>query len=159
MKFLVIYEKAPGNYCAFVPNLPVICLSTGASVEEIRNNIREAMDGHLEFMQIDGDPIVQPSVWFEELEVGLSEDGQSRKCNVMFENSHTNNAAYFADLPGCWATGDTLDETREEMRRVIRLRLENPALDDDDMPGSDSWAELVEITLPVLPNGIPATGA
>ena len=158
MKFLVIYEKAPGNYCAFVPNLPVICLSTGATVEEIQQNIREAMDGHLEFMQMDGDPIIQPSVWFEELEVGLSEDGQTLKYNVMFENSPTNNAAYCTDLPGCWATGSTLDEARDEMRRVIHYRLDDSATDDENMPGSDSWAELVEVALPVPAEGIPATG-
>ena len=158
MKFLVIYEKAPGNYCAFVPNLPVICLSTGATVEEIQQNIREAMDGHLEFMQMDGDSIIQPSVWFEELEIGLSEDGQARKYNVMFENSPTNNAAYCTDLPGCWATGSTLDEAREEIRRVIHFRLDDSAPDDDNMPGSDSWAELVEVALPIPAEGIPATG-
>ena len=159
MKFLVIYEKAPGNYCAFVPNLPVICLSTGATVEEIQQNIREAMDGHLEFMHMDGDPIVQPSVWFEELEIGLSEDGQTRKYNVMFENSPTNNAAYFSELPGCWATGSTLEEAREEIRRVIHSRLDDSAQDDDNMPGSDSWAELVEVALPILPEGVPAKGS
>ena len=159
MKFLVVYEKAPGNYCAFVPNLPVICLSTGATVEEIQQNIREAMDGHLEFMQMDGDPIIQPSVWFEELEIGLSNDGRAQKYNVMFEDSPTNNAAYCTDLPGCWATGNTLDEAREEIRRVIQYRLDDPASDDDNMPGPDSWAELVEVPLPVVPDGIPATGA
>ena len=159
MKFLVIYEKAPGNYCAFVPNLPVICLSTGETVEEIQQNIREAMDAHLEFMQMGDDPIIQPSVWYEEWEIRLSEDGREGKYNVMFETSPTNNAAYCTDLPGCWATGSTLDEAQEEIRRVIHFRLDDSAPDDDNMPGSDSWAELVEVDQPVPAEGIPATGS
>ena len=158
MKFLVFYEKAPGNYCAFAPNLPVICLSTGATVEEIQQNIREAMDFHLESMVLDGDPIVQPSVWFEELEIALPDNGQTRKYNVMFENSPTNNAAYCPDLPGCWSSGGTLEEVREELRQIIRFRLGGPVPDDPIMPEPDSWGELVEVPLPVPVQGIPATG-
>lgn len=158
MKFLVFYEKAPGNYCAFVPNLPVICLSTGATVEEIQQNIREAMDFHLESMMLDDDPIIQPSVWFEELEIGLPDNGQTRNYNVMFENSPTNNAAYCPDLPGCWSSGGTLEEVREELRQIIRFRVGGSAPDDLIMPEPDSWGELVDVPLPVPVQGIPATG-
>ena len=158
MKFLVFYEKAPGNYCAFVPNLPVICLSTGATVEEIQLNIREAMDGHLEFMRMDGDPIIQPSVWFEELEIGLPNNGQTQKYNVMFENSPTNNAAYCPELPGCWSSGGTLEEVREEVRKIILFRMGGVAPDDLIMPDPDSWGELVDVALPVLPDGVPTRG-
>ena len=158
MKFLVFYEKAPTNYCAYVPNLPVICLSTGATVEEIQQNIREAMDGHLEFMMEDGDLIIQPSVWFEELEISQPEDGQTRKYKVMFENSPTNNAAYCTDLPGCWSTGSALEEARDDLLQIIRCRLGETVPEGVIMPGPDSWAKLVEVALPVLPDGIPATG-
>ena len=159
MKFLVFYEKAPGNYCAFVPNLPVICLSTGATVEEIQQNIREAMDFHLESMMLDGDPIIQPSVWFEQLDISLPGNGQTRKYNVMFENSPTNNAAYCPDIPGCWSSGGTLEEVRDDLIQVIRCRLGEAVPEGLIMPEPDSWGELVEIALPVLPQGIPATGA
>ncbi len=158
MKFLVFYEKATGNYCAFVPNLPVICLSTGATVEEIQQNIREAMDFHLESMMLDADPIIQPSLWFEELEIGLPDNGQTRKYNVMFENSPTNNAAYCPDLPGCWSSGGTLEEVREELRQLILFRMGGAVPDDLIVPEPDSWGELVEVTLPVLPDGVPAAG-
>ena len=159
MKFLVFYEKAPGNYCAFVPNLPVICLSTGATVEEIQQNIREAMDLHLESMMLDDDPIIQPSVWFEELEIGQPDNGQTRKYNVMFENSPTNNAAYCPDLPGCWATGSILEEARDDLLQVIRCRLGEAVPEGVIMPEPDSWGELVDVPIPVPADGIPAAGA
>ena len=159
MKFLVIYEKAPGNYCAFVPNLPVICLSTGSTVEEIRQNIREAMEGHIELMMEDGEPVIEPSVWYENLEIYPLEDGPPLKCNAVFENSPTNNAAYCPEIPGCWSSGGTLEEVREELRQLIQFRMGGAAPDDPIMPEPDSWGEFVEIVLPVLPGAIPATGA
>ena len=159
MKFLVFYEKAPGNYCAFVPNLPVICLSTGGTVEEIQQNIREAMDGHIEFMMEDGEQIIEPTVWQEDLEIQLKEDGALLKFNVIFENSPTNNAAYCPDVSGCWSSGGTLEEVREELRQVIRFRLGEEEPDDEViMPEPHSWGEFVEVALPVPAEGIPATG-
>ena len=158
MKFLVFYEKAPNNYCAFVPNLPVICLSTGGTVEEIRQNIREAMDGHIELMLEDGEPVIEPSVWNEDWETHLREDEPALTYSVVFENSPTNNAVYCPDIPGCWASGGTLEEVREELRQLIRFRMGGAAPDDPIMPELDSWGEFVEVVLPVLPDGIPATG-
>ncbi len=158
MKFLVFYEKAPNNYCAFVPNLPVICLSTGATVEEIQQNIREAMDGHIEFMLEDGESVVEPSMWYEDMEIRLQEDGMPLTFNVIFENSPTNNAAYCPDILGCWSSGGTLEEVREEVRQLIRFRMGGPPPDDPIMPEPDSWGELVEVALPVPAQGIPATG-
>ena len=153
MNFLVFYEKAPGNYCAFVPNLPVICLSTGGTVEEIRQNIREAMEGHIEFMMEDGEEVIEPSVWHEDLEIRPKDNGPLLKYNVIFENSPTNNAAYCPDILGCWASGGTLEEVREELRQLIRFRLGGVAPDEPIMPEPDSWGEFVEVVLPVLPDG------
>ena len=158
MKFLVFYEKAPNNYCAFVPNLPVICLSTGATVEEIQQNIRDAMDGHMEFMIEDGEEVIEPSVWNEDLEIRPKEDGPLLKYNVIFENSPTNNAAYCPDVPGCWASGGTLEEVTEELRQLIRFRLGGAAPDDPILPEPNSWGEFVEVALPVPAEGIASTG-
>ena len=159
MKFLVFYEKAPNNYCAFVPNLPVICLSTGGTVDEMRQNIREAMDFHIEGMLLDGDPIIEPSVWHEDLEFLLREDEPPLKCNVVLETSPTNNAAFCPDILGCWATGGTTEEAREELRQVTRFRLGDVESDDGViLPEPQSWGEFVEITLPVPAEGIAAAG-
>lgn len=159
MKFLVFYEKAPGNYCAFVPNLPVICLSTGATVEEIQQNIREAMDFHMESMLLDDEPIIQPSMWYEDLEIQLQEDKAPLRYSAIFENSPTNNAGYCPDIPGCWTSGGTLEEVREELRQLIRFRMGGAASDNPILPEPDSWGELVEVPIPVLPESIAATGA
>lgn len=51
--YLVIYEKSSTGYSAYVPDLPG-CISTGATKEETKLNIAEAVELHLEVMQEEG---------------------------------------------------------------------------------------------------------
>jgi predicted RNase H-like HicB family nuclease len=60
MKYTIIIEKAEDNYSAYVPDLPG-CVSTGSTISEIEQNMKEAISGHLEVMQEYGDPIPKPS--------------------------------------------------------------------------------------------------
>ncbi len=60
MRYLVVIEKGPVNYGAYVSDLPG-CVSTGATVEEVMAGIREALALHLEGMLEDGDPITPPT--------------------------------------------------------------------------------------------------
>jgi predicted RNase H-like HicB family nuclease len=60
MKYLVIIEKGPNNFSAYVPDLPG-CTSAGNTLEDILAGIREAMEGHLEVMREFGDPIPEPT--------------------------------------------------------------------------------------------------
>ena len=158
MKFLVLFEKGSSNYCAFVPNLPVICMSTGATVEEIQQNIREAMDGHLEFMIEDGDPLPELTVWYEELEILPQEGGPSRKCTVVFEESSINHAAFVPELPGCVWVGDSTEEVRQRILRHIEIYPKGLSWEGDVIPEPDSWGEFVEVALPVVTDSIPSTG-
>jgi len=60
VKYLVIIEKGPENFSAYVPDLPG-CTSAGRTYEETMANIREAIEGHLEVMREHGDPIPEPA--------------------------------------------------------------------------------------------------
>lgn len=44
-RFLVVMEKAKCNYSAYSPDLPG-CVATGATREEVRRNIHEAIEMH-----------------------------------------------------------------------------------------------------------------
>jgi predicted RNase H-like HicB family nuclease len=59
-KYAIVIERGPNNLSAYVPDLPG-CVTTGKTVEEIEQNIREAMELHLEGMMEDGQPIPEPS--------------------------------------------------------------------------------------------------
>lgn len=70
MRYLVVIERTPNNYGAYVPDLPG-CISVGDSLEEVTANIREALELHLEGMLEDGDPIPPPTSTAIEVEVAV----------------------------------------------------------------------------------------
>jgi predicted RNase H-like HicB family nuclease len=59
-RYAVVIEKAPGNYSAYVPDLPG-CVATGATIEETEREIREAIEFHLEGLRDAGEPIPEPT--------------------------------------------------------------------------------------------------
>ena len=59
-RYLVIIEKARGNYSAFSPDVPG-CIATGATREEAEREFHAALQMHLEGLREDGLPIPQPS--------------------------------------------------------------------------------------------------
>lgn len=73
--FEVVIEKEPdGNgYCARVPGLSG-CFSNGATIEEARKNIREAVELHLESLRDRKQPIPDQErlVHVEQISIGLA---------------------------------------------------------------------------------------
>jgi predicted RNase H-like HicB family nuclease len=59
-KFLIVIEKANGNFSAYAPDLPG-CVATGATREEVERNIQEAIEMHIEGLKEDNAPIPEPS--------------------------------------------------------------------------------------------------
>jgi predicted RNase H-like HicB family nuclease len=68
MRYAVVIEKAETNYSAYVPDLPG-CVATGASLEEVEREIREAIAFHIDGMRQDGLPIPQPTSTVEYVEL------------------------------------------------------------------------------------------
>jgi predicted RNase H-like HicB family nuclease len=60
MKYIVVFEKGPNSYGAYVPDLPG-CVAAGATLEEVRDLIREAIPLHLQSMRESGEDIPEPS--------------------------------------------------------------------------------------------------
>lgn len=60
MRYAVVIEKAVGNFSAYVPDLPG-CVATGATVEDVEREIREAISFHLEGLRQDGLAIPAPT--------------------------------------------------------------------------------------------------
>ncbi len=64
MRYGVVIEKGKKNYSAYVPDLPG-CISTGRTLIEIKRNIKEAIELHIEGLRNDGDPVPPPTTLFE----------------------------------------------------------------------------------------------
>jgi predicted RNase H-like HicB family nuclease len=59
-RYLIIIEKASGNYSAFSPDMPG-CIATGPTQEAAESEMRSAIQMHLEGLKEDGLPIPAPS--------------------------------------------------------------------------------------------------
>lgn len=70
----------------------------------------------------------------------------SIKYAVIFERAQCNWAAYVPDLPGCITTGQTLDETKRNIREAIQGHLDTLRQFGDPIPEPTSLAGEVEIT-------------
>jgi len=64
---------------------------------------------------------------------------------VVFEQSPRNFGAYSPDLPGCIATGDTLEETEKVMRLSIKYHIELMREHGEDIPAPHGCIHWVEV--------------
>jgi predicted RNase H-like HicB family nuclease len=60
---------------------------------------------------------------------------------VVIEKAGDNYSAYVPDLPGCVATGATIEETKVELRAAIRFHIEGLREDGLPVPEPVSRAE------------------
>lgn len=66
---------------------------------------------------------------------------------IVIEKSASNYAAYVPDLPGCVATGETIQETETRIREAIAFHLEGLRADSLPIPPPSSQVEYVEVSV------------
>lgn len=64
---------------------------------------------------------------------------------IVIEKAAGNFSAYVPDLPGCVATGATLEETESQIREAIEFHLEGMREDGVAIPSPESRVEYVEV--------------
>ncbi len=64
---------------------------------------------------------------------------------VVLEKTPTNYSAYVPDLPGCVATGATIEETEREIRDAIAFHIEGMMEDGLKIPEPVCVVEYLEI--------------
>ena len=65
---------------------------------------------------------------------------------IVIEKAASNSAAYVPDLPGCVATGATVEETERLLRDAISLHLDGLQEDGLPIPEPSSVVEYVEVS-------------
>ena len=64
---------------------------------------------------------------------------------IVIERTENNFSAYVPDLPGCIATGATIEETEAAIREAIAFHIEGMQEDGLPVPSASSQVEYVEI--------------
>ena len=58
-RFLIVIEPTETGFSSYSPDLPG-CVSTGRTREEVEQNMREAIEFHLEGLREEGLPVPEP---------------------------------------------------------------------------------------------------
>lgn len=64
---------------------------------------------------------------------------------IVVEKTANNYSAYVPDLPGCVATGHTIDETEREIREAIEFHIEGMIEDGLPIPQPTCTVQYIEI--------------
>ncbi len=64
---------------------------------------------------------------------------------IVIESAGANYSAYVPDLPGCVATGATVEETGRSIREAIEFHLEGMRKDGTPIPPPSSRVDYVEV--------------
>ena len=67
-RYPVFFAQTATGYSAHVPDLPG-CIAAGATLEETRQLIREAIEFHIEGMRLHGEVVPPPTRLVEQVEV------------------------------------------------------------------------------------------
>jgi len=60
VRYAIVIEQAPGNFSAYVPDLPG-CVATGVSLTDVEQAMREAIAFHLDGLRQDGVRVPPPT--------------------------------------------------------------------------------------------------
>lgn len=64
---------------------------------------------------------------------------------IVIEPADGNYSAYVPDLPGCVATGSTVEEAEEQIREAIAFHLDGLREDGSPIPSPSSHVEYVDV--------------
>ena len=64
---------------------------------------------------------------------------------VVIEPCTSNYSAYVPDLPGCVATGESVEETEQNIREAIKFHLDGLRDDGTPIPAPSTRVEYIEV--------------
>ena len=67
------------------------------------------------------------------------------KYAIVIEDAGANFSAYVPDLPGCVATGSTVEETEQAIREAVQFHLEGLRSGNLPIPRASSRVDYVEV--------------
>lgn len=136
MRYLVVVEKSPRNYSAYSPDVSG-CIATGRTLDETIENMRDALEGHLEVMADHGDPTPEPTAWT------ITAHGYV----VPVEKTADGYRAEPPDLPDVATAADTPERVEAVVRDAIAQHL-NAQQGRAQFPEPAAEAVYVEIAVP-----------
>jgi predicted RNase H-like HicB family nuclease len=67
---------------------------------------------------------------------------------IVIEKADDNYSAYVPDVPGCIATGATIDEVKKNLAGALQFHLEGMRADGDAVPTPSSTVDYLDVQVP-----------
>jgi len=67
------------------------------------------------------------------------------KYSIIIEKVGNNYSAYFPDVPGCVATGDTINEVKDNLKKALEINLRGLMEDGLPIPKAESQVDYITI--------------
>ena len=64
---------------------------------------------------------------------------------IVIEKAESNYSAYAPDLPGCVATGKTIEETEKNMREALEMHIAGIIEDEQEVPEPRAVSEHISV--------------
>jgi predicted RNase H-like HicB family nuclease len=61
MRYTILIENGENNYSAYAPDVPG-CAATGKTLEEVKEQMKGALEFHFEGMMLDREPVPKPTI-------------------------------------------------------------------------------------------------
>jgi predicted RNase H-like HicB family nuclease len=69
------------------------------------------------------------------------------RCAIVIEKADSNFAGFVPDLPGCIATGTTVEETEDLLREAIEMHLQGMREDGSPIPPPSNVVDYVDVSM------------
>ena len=67
---------------------------------------------------------------------------------IVIEKADNNYSAYVPDVPGCIATGGTIDEVKRNLAEALQFHFEGMRADGDALPQPSSTVDYLDVLAP-----------
>jgi len=144
-EYLVILEPAGRNWSAYAPDV-LGCISTGPTEEQTRRNFADALQGHLDWMREDGDPIPPPAAETDTVTVALA--GQlPRRYLTILQPTALGWYVSPADVPDLVLEFSTRAGALRLLQTALQSHLEALTANGEPLPEPASEASVVTVRL------------
>ena len=144
--YLIILEPAENNWSAYAPDV-LGCISAADTLADTRAMLQEALQGHLDWMQRDGDPIPVPQAETEMVTITLSGHAPRRYLVILQPTPLGNWSATPADVPDLVLEFSARAETLHLLRVALQSHLEALLAAGETLPEPASEASAVTVRL------------
>lgn len=138
MRYLVVISRTPNNYCAGAPDVPG-CVSTGRTPEEMKANIREALEFHFDGMLEQGEAPPEPTAR------AIVVEGY----NAVVYRENGGWKAFVEELWPIVVAADTPERAEALFRETLPAYLGSLHASDTPVPPPASEIFFIDVNLPV----------